>query len=96
MSKMVKLNQPYSFSAILIVCILLGGMLLMPINQALDLPVLEIFDADADQTEFEDDWLILSPFLTTLASLVHSESASMDLDFRSACLSPVLPPPRPS
>jgi hypothetical protein len=91
---MAKLRNNHSFSVILILCLCLGGIFTVSINQAVGMSVLEIFEADLDQIEFEEDLFILSPFASTLAGWDLSKSESMNLDFRSACLSPASPPPK--
>jgi hypothetical protein len=55
--------------------------------------LLEVVEIDFDQTEFEEDfWATI--VAATIAGLIFSKSGLMNLDFQTANLLPVSPPPK--
>ena len=55
--------------------------------------MLEVSEFDFDQTEFEED-LLATTVAATIAGLIFSKSDLMNLDFQTADLLPVSPPPK--
>ncbi len=55
--------------------------------------VLEVSEIDFDQTEFEEE-LMVAIVAATIAGLIFLKYGSMNLDFQTANLLPVFPPPK--
>ena len=85
--------------AILILCICLGGFVLKPFTQVnLFVSVISDFAVE-DQNllthvELDDDYIALSVVSVIIVGVNFSKSRPMKLDFQSACLTPVFPPPK--
>jgi hypothetical protein len=87
--------------ATLILCLCLGGLVILPFIQAsLSAPWTSGIDVENynpfDHAEFDDDFFVISIAAPTIAELNFSKSRPMNLDFQSTSLSPVSPPPKPS
>jgi len=79
--------------AILAFCLCLGSQAILPMSSVLGLSVLEVSEIDFEQTESEED-LLAAIVAATIAGLIFSKSGSINLDFQTANLLPVFPPPK--
>lgn len=79
--------------AILAFCLCLGSQAILPMSNVLGLSVLEVSEIDSEQTESEED-LLAAIVAATIAGLIFSKSGSLNLDFQTANLLPVFPPPK--
>jgi hypothetical protein len=83
-----------------IFCLCLGSLVILPMLNAFGLSVMGISGIDIennyllDQVEFDEDYFILAIIGTTLVDIFFSKSRLMNLDFQTAYLSPVFPPPK--
>ena len=82
--------------AIICLCICVGSLAILPITNVEGVSVLEVPKIDFEQAEFEEDLLIVAITAITIAGLVFTKVRSTNLNFPSACLSPVSPPPKHS
>jgi hypothetical protein len=86
----------------LILCLCLGSLVILPMLNVVGLSVPEISGVDLgnynllDQVEFDEELFIVTIMGTTIAELFFLKSRPMNLDFQTACLSPVSPPPKHS
>jgi len=86
----------------LILYLCLGSLVILPLHIAVGLSAPEISGVDLrdynllDQVEFDGDFFIVTIMGTTIADQYFSKSRPMNLDFQTACLSPVSPPPKHS
>jgi len=84
----------------LILCLCLGSLVVLPFTQitpyiseiAVDTENYNLFD----QAEFDDDFFVISIIGVILAGLNFLMFKPINLDFKSASLSPVSPPPKSS
>ncbi len=91
--KMVK-QLGFRFSlAILAFCLCLGSQAILPMSSVVGVSVLEVSEIDFDQTEFEEE-LMVAIVAATIAGLIFLKYGSMNLDFQTANLLPVFPPPK--
>jgi hypothetical protein len=87
---------------ILILCLCLGSLVIQPLLVASGLSVLEISGVDLgnfnllDHIELDEEFFTGTSVGTTIADIFFSKSRPMNLDFQTACLSPVSPPPKHS
>ena len=79
--------------AILAFCLCLGSQAILPMSNAVGLSVLEFPEIDFEQTEFEED-LLTTIVVSTIAGLTFSKLGVINLDFQTADLLPVSPPPK--
>ena len=86
----------------LILCLCSGSLVVLPMLNIVDLSVLEISGIDLgnynllDQVEFDEEIIIGTIIDTLISDLYFSKSRPMNLDFLTAYLSPVSPPPKHS
>jgi hypothetical protein len=84
----------------LIFCLCLGSLVILPLLYVVGLSIPEISGGDLrnynllDQVEFDEDFFIVIIMGTIIADQCFSKSRLMNLDFQTACLSPVSPPPK--
>jgi hypothetical protein len=84
----------------LILCLCLGSLVILPMLNVIGLSGSEIYLNDIenynllDQVEFDEEFFILTIIGSTLADIYFSKSRLMNLDFQTAYLSPVFPPPK--
>jgi len=84
----------------LILCLCLGSLVILPMLNVVGLSIPEIYGADIenydwlDQVEFDEEFVNVLIIGTTIADLFFSKSRLMNLDFPTAYLSPVSPPPK--
>jgi len=98
------INQRSSRTSLvtLILYLCLGSLVILPLLIAVGLSVPEISEIDLrdyhmlDQLEFDEDFIIVTIMGTTIADQFFSKSRLMNLDFQTACLSPISPPPKHS
>jgi len=81
--------------AILAFCLCLGNQAILPMSNAVGLSVLEFSEIDFEQTEFEED-LLATTVAATVAGLVFLKLGAINLDYQTADLLPVSPPPKHS
>jgi hypothetical protein len=62
-------------------------------SNTVGLSVLESSEIDLEQTEFEEE-LMSTTDTATIAGLIFTKYGSMNLDFQTANLLPVSPPPK--
>jgi len=79
--------------AILAFCLCLGSQAILPMSSVLGLSVLEVSEIDSEQTESEED-LLAAIVAAAIVGLIFSKSGSLNLDFQTANLLPVFPPPK--
>jgi hypothetical protein len=79
--------------ATLAFCLFLSSQAVLPMSNVVGTSLLEVSEIDFDQTEFEED-LSATIVAATIAGLIFSKSGSMNLDFQTANLLPVSPPPK--
>jgi hypothetical protein len=79
--------------ATLAFCLCLGSQAVLPMSNVVGASLLEVSEIDFDQTEFEED-LLATMVAATIAGLIFSKSGLMNLDFQTANLLPVSPPPK--
>jgi hypothetical protein len=91
MSNTVKQPAVQILLAILILFLGFGSQADLPVGVA---PVAETVEADFDLLDLEED-LLAANIATTLAGLNFHKLEEKSLKIQSACLSPVLPPPKP-
>lgn len=97
---MIKQHSPRISLVTMILCICLGSLIILPILNVVGLSVPEISGVDLgiynllDQVEFDEEFIIGTIIGTTIAYLFFSKSRLMNLDFHTAYLSPVSPPPK--
>jgi hypothetical protein len=83
----------------LILCLCLGSVAILSFIQASpSAPEISGIDAENynlfDHAEFDDDFFVISIVGAAIAEQNFSKSRSTNLDFQSASLSPVSPPPK--
>ena len=84
----------------LILCLCLGSLVILPMLNAVVLSVPKISEVDLenysllDQVEFDEEFFIGTVIGKTIAAQFLSKSRPMNLDFQTASLSPVSPPPK--
>lgn len=84
----------------LILCLFLGSLVILPFAQVSP-SALEISRIDAENynllehTELEDDFFVISIVNHAIAKLSFLNSKIRILEFKSASLAPVSPPPKP-
>jgi len=84
----------------LILCLCLGSLVILPMLNVVGLSVPKIFEVDLenysllDQVEFDEEFFIGTIIGKTIADQFLSKSRPMNLDFQTASLSPVSPPPK--
>ena len=74
-------------------CLCLGSQAILPASNVVVVSLLEVAEIDFEQTEFEEDLLVII-VAATIAGLIFSKSGLMNLDFQTANLLPVSPPPK--
>ena len=85
---------------ILILCLCLGNLVILPMLDVFSLSMLEIYGVDIenynllDQIELDEEFFIGAIFGSTIADIFITKSRLMSLDFKTASLSPVSPPPK--
>ena len=79
--------------ATLAFCLCLGSQAVLPMSNVVGVFVVEVSEIDFDQTEFEED-LLATTVAVTITGLIFSKYGSMNLDFQTANLLPVSPPPK--
>jgi len=98
--KMANLRSSRIALTILILCLCLGSLVVLPIMNVVNPSALEIFGIDSgyynplEQAESDDDLVVASILDKTNVGLVFSKSRTMNLDFQSASLASVSPPPK--
>ncbi len=93
------MDKKHSFRillAFLSFCICLGSLAILPITNVDSVSVLEVPEIDFEQAEFEEDFFIAPNTAITISGLVFAKLRSMNLDFQSAFLSNISPPPKNS
>ena len=86
----------------LILWLCLASLVILPMLNAVVLSVPKISEVDLenysllDQVEFDEEFFIGTIIGTTIADLFFSKSRLMSLEFKTASLSPVSPPPKHS
>ena len=84
----------------LILCLCLGSLVILPLLNAAGLSIPEIFRVDLkdynllEQVESDEEFYIVIIMGTTIVDHLFLKSRPMNLDFQTACLSPVSPPPK--
>jgi len=97
---MVKQRSSRISLVTLIFCLCLGSLVILPLLYVVGLSLPEISGVDLrnyallDQVEFDEDFFIVKIMGTIIAGQCFSKSRPMNLDFQTACLSPVSPPPK--
>jgi hypothetical protein len=87
--------------SLIILLICMGSLIALPMAIAFDLSTLEIFEASAetddstDQTESDEDFLFETLASGVIPYLVFSKLRLENLDFQTADIKPVSPPPKP-
>jgi len=82
------------FLAFLIVCLALAGQAGLPSASLAEVSVLESFESETDQTEFEDDLLARGLLALLHSSLTASRTWLQTLNFRNLHPAPASPPPK--
>lgn len=77
---------------ILILCFCLSAQVMLSVP-ADGISMLELSEIDFEQSEFEDDYFILV-IAIAIAGLIISKYGWINLDFQTADLLPVFPPPK--
>jgi hypothetical protein len=86
----------------LIFCLCLGSLVILPLLNVVGLSIPEFPGVDLrdynllDHCEFDEGFIIESIMGTTIAEQFFLQSRLMNLDFQTASLSPVSPPPKHS
>ena len=86
----------------LILCLCLGGLVISPMFGIIRVSVPGIYGIDLEnynlleQIEFDEEFLIDAIHGLALVGLFFLKFKPMHLDFRTACLSPIAPPPKRS
>ena len=84
----------------LILCLCLGGMVILPILNAIDISGLEISEVGSEShnpstlVEFDDEVFIVTIVAAAIAVLFFSKFRSLNLDFQIVYLAPLFPPPK--
>jgi len=84
----------------LILCLCLGSLVLA--MNVFGLSVMEISGVDSenynlfDQAEFDEEFFIVTIVNPTVADLISTKSRPANLDFQTACILPIFPPPKHS
>ena len=84
----------------LLLWLCLGSLAIPPMLNVVGLSALEISGVDLgnynlfDQVEFEEEIFVVTIIGAMIAYLFFTKSRLMNLDFKSASLSPVSPPPK--
>jgi hypothetical protein len=81
--------------AILAFCLCVGSQAILPMSNTSGLSVLEFSEIDFEQAEFEED-LLATTVAATVAGLVFLKLGAINLDYQTADLLPVSPPPKHS
>lgn len=98
-SNMIILHSFHFNMKTAILCLCLGSLAILPFTQA-DPFMLEIYEFESENTsffeysEFEEEFFVAGVVLATFAQLASLNSRSMNLNLRSANLSPESPPPK--
>jgi hypothetical protein len=82
------------FLAFLIACLALASLVVLPSAILAAIPVLESFESETDQTEFEDDFLARGLLALTLFDLTVSKTWLQSLGFHNLHPTPASPPPK--
>lgn len=90
---MVERRSPRIPLVSLILCLCLGSLVVLQITNVVSTAVLEVSEVDLDQAEFDEEFFIIIILGALIANQIFSKFGSMNLDFQSASLSPVPPPP---
>jgi hypothetical protein len=75
-------------------CICLGVLSILFVTNVVGISVLEVYEIDFDQTEFEEDSFVLESAAISIAGLVFEKFRRLNLGFQPVSLSPVSPPPK--
>jgi hypothetical protein len=100
--KMNKQRNSQISLATLILCLYMGSLFVLPMNNIASLSMLGIFEADNenyslfDQVELDEDDFIVAVTGATTTSLISLKPRSMNLDFKDTNLSLISPPPKRS
>jgi hypothetical protein len=74
-------------------CLCLGSQAILPASNAIDLSALEVPGIDLEQAESEEE--LLTPAVTaTIVGLIFLKYGVTNLDFQTAGILPVSPPPK--
>lgn len=79
--------------AILAFCLCLGSQAILPMSNAVGPFALDVSDIDLEQTESEEE-LLATTVAATIVGLIFSKLGVINLDFQTADLLPVSPPPK--
>lgn len=79
--------------ATLVFCLCLGSQAILPVSNVVGVSTLEVSEIDFEQTEFEED-VLATTVAATITDLIFSKYGSLNLDFQTANLLPVFPPPK--
>jgi hypothetical protein len=86
----------------MILCLCLGSLVILPLFNVVGQSIPEISSLDPrdynllDQVESDEEFYIVIIIGTIIADLLLLKSRPINLDFHTACLSPVSPPPKHS
>lgn len=79
--------------ATLAFCLFLGSQAILPMSNAVGLSVLDVSGIDFEQTESEEE-LLATIVSATIVGLIFPKLGVINLDFQTADLLPVSPPPK--
>jgi hypothetical protein len=79
--------------ATLAFCLCLGSQAILPISIAAGPSALDVSENDFEQTDSEEE-LLATTVAATIAGLFFSKLGAINLDFQTAGLLPVSPPPK--
>ncbi len=83
-----------------LICLCLGGLVVLPMINAFSRPASEISEIGAEkndssnQSESDEEFLFETIVGVIIARLIFSKFGPINLDFQTACLAPVSPPPK--
>jgi hypothetical protein len=97
---MINLRSSQVFLVTLILSLYLGSLIILPVLNAIGMPVLEISEVASENctlfnlAEFDEEFFIVTVVGTTIAGLIFSKSRPVNIAFQTISLSPHFPPPK--
>lgn len=97
---MVNRRSSHRFWVTLILCLCLGSLAVLPILSVNGSFVPEILETESENynplepAESDEDWMVASVCCQAKAGLIFSKSRTLNLDFYSAAIASVFPPPK--
>lgn len=94
---MIEHNISRTSFATLVICLCLGSLISLSVANTFDLSGVDFGDHHLlDQAEFDDDSFVVNDVGAKNAGVIFLKSSATNLNFQSASLSPIAPPPKHS